>query len=326
LQIPPELRTALESEAASVPQSSIVSAAKRISDNYRQGEPTGTLTSVEALAYSLVRMPATYGAAVSALAFAPAAHSLLDLGAGPGTFGWAAVTCQEGMEQITFVEHDRALMDLGKNVAGHSKAPALRDASWQVADLKNPGEFPPHDIVTLSYSLAELGRFGILESAWKAARLALIVIEAGSPRGFVTVRAARARLIELGGSITAPCPHNNACPMPDNDWCHFAARVERTALHRRLKGGELSYEDEKFSYIVATPTYLEQAEARIIRRPDISPGLIQLTLCGQTGLSSAKVRKRDGDAWRMARKASWGDSWSLPVPGPKPQSQNLKNR
>ena len=55
---------------------------------------------------------------------------------------------------------------------------------------------------------------------------------------------------DLGWQLLGPVPafRGHALWRP-GDWCHFAARVNRSAEHRRIKGGELSYEDEKFSWI-----------------------------------------------------------------------------
>jgi len=95
--------------------------------------------------------------------------------------------------------------------------------------------------------------------------------------------------------------------MPADDWCHFGARLERSALHRRLKDGDLSYEDEKFSYVALAKSPCETVPARIIRRPEHSPGKIQLLICKDGRVDERNILKRDKDAFRQARKASWGD-------------------
>jgi ribosomal protein RSM22 (predicted rRNA methylase) len=94
------------------------------------------------------------------------------------------------------------------------------------------------------------------------------------------------------------------------DWCHFAARVDRTAEHRRLKDGELGYEDEKFSYLAFSKTPAAHAEARIVRHPQVHGGHIRLTLCTPEGLQSPTVTRSKKEAFRAARKAKWGDGWA----------------
>lgn len=95
------------------------------------------------------------------------------------------------------------------------------------------------------------------------------------------------------------------------DWCHFAVRLERTRLQRMVKGGELSYEDEKYSYLVALKEPAARAGARVLRHPRVQPGLIEVSLCTrEEGLRSARITKRNKEQWRAARKADWGDRWS----------------
>ena len=94
------------------------------------------------------------------------------------------------------------------------------------------------------------------------------------------------------------------------DWCHFAVRLERSAAHRRLKGGALGYEDEKFSYLVAGRAPAEMPLARIVRHPMARPGHIQLTLCTAQGLERRTVTKSQKEAYRRARRAEWGTAWS----------------
>jgi ribosomal protein RSM22 (predicted rRNA methylase) len=170
----------------------------------------------------------------------------------------------------------------------------------------------PADLVVLSYTAGEFRDcIGLIERAWAAARLALIVVEPGTPRGFEVIHAARDQLIRSGAEIAAPCPHATECPMKKPDWCHFAARIERTRMHRQLKAGDLGYEDEKFSYVIASRFPVHPAESRIVRHPWIEPGLVRLELCTPDGLRTQTVRKRGGEAFRRGRKANWGGEWQL---------------
>lgn len=311
MQLPPELRAGVEREAETIKPAVLASAAERLSLVYRQGFGRRNISGTESVAYSLVRLPATYAAVASVLGEIAPLRTLLDLGAGPGTAGWAAAECWPELQSITSVEREPALMSLGKSLASQARAETVRAGRWIAGDLTT-ASYEPHDAVILSYSLGEIAeplRFRIVEAAWGAALHALILIEPGTTAGFTAIRAARGRLIEMGGQIAAPCPHARACPIPAGDWCHFAARVERTALHRRLKGAAMSYEDEKFSYVAACRGTVEPARARIVRRPVKDAGLIQLSLCAGEGLTEKQIRKRDGDRWRAARKSAWGGRW-----------------
>src|ERR1044071_9630295 len=103
--------------------------------------------------------------------------------------------------------------------------------------------------------------------------------------------------------MAAPCPAAMPCPALPPDWCHFGARVERSSLHRRVKGGELGYEDEKFSYVALTRSAAETGGVRVVRRPQHQPGLIVLETCTTAGLRTERVGKRDKESFRKARKA-----------------------
>ena len=105
------------------------------------------------------------------------------------------------------------------------------------------------------------------------------MVERGTPAGFRGLLRARDTLVGAGFRVVAPCPHDQACPWADGrDWCHFAARVPRSARHRQVKGARLGWEDEKFSYLVAVRDGAGRPHGRIVRHPYQRKGLVELTV------------------------------------------------
>lgn len=201
------------------------------------------------------------------------------------------------------VERDAALLKEARAL--------LPGAEFISADAARIERFPQRDLVIAAYSASEIGA-AVVTRLWQAARVALVIVEPGTPKGFEFIRAIRAGLIAAGAHIAAPCPGAMPCPMANGDWCHFAARVERSSLHRRLKGGDLGYEDEKFSYVAFTREPVEPTAGRIIRRPQHHAGWIEIQTCTERGLETERVTKRDRDAFRDARRATWGTAWRWP--------------
>lgn len=196
----------------------------------------------------------------------------------------------------------------------------LRAAAWRRAVIGSGLTLPEADLVTVSYVLGELtapARTAVVAEAARAGQ-AVVLIEPGTPEGYLRIREARDQLIEAGLRIAAPCPHDGTCPIQvGQDWCHFSARVSRSSLHRQVKGGSLPYEDEKFSYVAATRFPTEPAASRITRKPQIRKGLVLLELCGpeESGLTRVNVTKRQGDLYKAARDVDWGQAWP---PAPQP--------
>jgi ribosomal protein RSM22 (predicted rRNA methylase) len=213
------------------------------------------------------------------------------------------------LQEFTMWEGNRGFAELGQRLAQASER--LQGSCWSITDLRNTRELPSADVVVLSYTIGELANASqIVALGWAAAKQLLVVIEPGTPRNFEQVARVRAELIARGAHVLAPCPHELACPMAAaNDWCHFAARLERTSEHRRMKGGELGYEDEKFSYVAFAKGHSRPAEARIVRHPITHSGFIRLTLCTDAGLREQTVRRSQKEAFRAARRAKWGDEW-----------------
>jgi len=301
VQLPQRIRRAIEEQAEEVGFGALKDAAMALSDAYRQGRSAPKLPDAERVAaYLVTRMPATYAATYSALSELPALEvaSVLDVGAGTGA---ASVAAREffATARVTMVERDTAFSEASRMW--------LPDAEVLAGDARSVA-LPRRDLVIAAYSVGEFGAAAV-KRLWEAAGVALVVVEPGTPRGFATILAIRDELIAAGAHVAAPCPMEEACPVMAPDWCHFAARVERSSLHRRVKGGELGHEDEKFSYIVLTREEVARATARVVRHPAHRPGLIEIQTCTVEGLRSERVGKRDRERFREARKAAWGGRW-----------------
>ncbi len=321
MQLPFILREAIEAEILRLKPDALRKAAAELSTTYRtSGEFITARMASEAhrIAYLATRLPATFASLHAVFSEIKnrlpeiLLNSLLDCGSGAGTAMWAACDVFNEVESVTNIERDKNLIETGKRLALNANHAAIPSAHWLASDLQNEFEIRPHDVVVISYTLGELheaAQTKLIQKAWQVAEKLVVVIEPGTPRGFHNVLTARSVLINLGAHVLAPCPHAQSCPMTETDWCHFSARVERAAFHRRAKDASLGYEDEKFSYLVAAKFDGEAANARIIRHPYIQKGHIQLALCTKDGLHHITVSKKDREAFRQARKSSWGEAW-----------------
>jgi ribosomal protein RSM22 (predicted rRNA methylase) len=300
---------------------------------------------VDVLAYAAYRMPATHAAMRSALARAAQAvpslapASLLDLGGGTGAAAWAATEVFPSLRSVTVLDQVPEALRLGQRLG--ARRPELRHAHWRTETLPPRSALPGAELVTISYVLGELSppdQAALLAAATAAAGGgtagggtagggaaggavaggAVAVVEPGTPAGYGRVLAARAALLAAGWRVAAPCPHQADCPLSDPDWCHFSVRINRSSLHRQVKGAQLGYEDEKFAYVVAVPgTEPDLAPhpppARVLRHPVTRKGLVALRLCtGAGAIAQDTVSKRQGDRYRAARDLAWGDPWSVP--------------
>jgi ribosomal protein RSM22 (predicted rRNA methylase) len=283
-------------------------AASAMSAAYREGRAVPLPDPARAAAYLVTRMPATFAAAHAVLRElrerlgAHTISSVLDIGAGAGAASLAARECFPEARTITLVERDPALAAAARQW--------LPEAAVMREDVTRIMTLPPHDLVMAAYSLGEIA--GPMAARWwQAARVALVVIEPGTPRGYALILKVRRELLEAGAWMAAPCPAATPCPLAAPDWCHFAARVERSSMHRRIKDAELGYEDEKFSYVALAREPVDLPASRIIRRPLHRPGLIVLETCAPAGVQLVRAPRHDRETFRAARKATWGAPWGF---------------
>ncbi|MFD8384569.1 small ribosomal subunit Rsm22 family protein [Streptomyces sp. NPDC059679] len=324
------LRAALAGLVDGLSARQAAQATGRLIENYRGRTPTDAPVlrdRADVVAYAAYRMPATFEAVRSALAafragapgWSPGSH--VDIGGGTGAATWATAAAWPDTERATTVlDWAEPALALGRELAGGAAVEALREVRWQRQVIGDGLSLPDGtDLVTVSYVLGELtaaDRHAVVDEAARAAQ-AVVLIEPGTPDGYLRIREARERLLAAGLRVVAPCPHSAQCPIePGADWCHFAARVSRSSLHRQVKGGSLPYEDEKFAYVAAARFPAAPADARVVRRPQLRKGQVLLDLCGPDGLRRETVTKRQGPRYRTARDADWGDAW----PGEDPHA------
>jgi ribosomal protein RSM22 (predicted rRNA methylase) len=308
-----DLEVALD--AALGPGGELAPAVAALSAAYRSGRrPGNLLTSPTAVrAYAAFRMPATFAAVRAALRAAPDLRpaTLLDVGGGTGAAVWAAAAELPSLRGAQVLDGSVAALDLGRTLAARAPDPVLAGATWTRA--RWPTDLPAADVVTMAYFVGELAAADQVAAVTAATERApaVAVVEPGTPAGFRDLLRARDTLVGAGFRVVAPCPHDLACPWATGpDWCHFAARLPRSARHRQVKGGTLGWEDEKFSYVVAVRDGGTRADGRIVRHPHQRKGLVELTVCAsRPGIERVPVSKRQGADYKAARDATWGDPW-----------------
>jgi ribosomal protein RSM22 (predicted rRNA methylase) len=293
-----------------------------LSENYRANERTGSTfihDDLDALAYATYRMPATLAAVRAVLRqirlrlpeWNP--QTFLDVGAGTGSGLWAMAEEWPELRRSTLVDSSLPMITLGQRLVRPTEVHALREAEWRYGEILMDPRFDSSQAVLTSYVLNEVPTGQLettVERLWDCAEELFIAIEPGTPQGFHAIKRIRKKLIELDANILVPCPHGNACPMPADDWCHFSVRLPRNQIHREVKPGRLPYEDEKFSYVVASKIPVVPARARILRHPLYRRGMVRLTLCDENGISLRTVtRGKDREIYRAARDADWGDEF-----------------
>ncbi|MBN9244432.1 MAG: methyltransferase type 11 [Mesorhizobium sp.] len=319
MELPAQLRQGVDALLEGTPLAALKDAGKALSGRYRAEVRDGRLHMADDLAvkaYLAQRLPATFAAVRAAMGaleearpgFSPA--TLLDIGAGPGTALWAASDTWPSLGRATLLEASAPVRAAGQALA--REMPVRCDWLSGDATLALPA-IEAADLVTLAYVLDELPPASLpklVDRLWALTAGTLLVVEPGTPAGWRRILDVRAQLIAAGGHVTAPCPHHAACPLAAPDWCHFSRRVARSRLHRLAKDADVPWEDEKFIYLAVSrePATAPNA-ARVLAPPRAGSGKVALKLCRPDGTAVERLfTKRDGEAYKAARRADWGDA------------------
>lgn len=191
MDLPIELRNELEARINSSQIKELIQNTKNLSEKYRNesGNSKRLLTtSKEATAYSLFRMPATYGAVHKALEHTfnlieDEIHTMLDAGAGTGAASWAASELLD-VNNIVCLEREKAMLELGEDLVKSSNLESLKKSKWLQRDLVKDNIEEKAELVIASYVLNEMKkdeRMKVLEKLWNSTEKILLIIEPGTP-------------------------------------------------------------------------------------------------------------------------------------------------
>lgn len=309
MQLPLYLQEKVNKLYAELKSGELEKTQKNLTSRYKNetGESKSLISSKQdGLLYAISRMPATYAVIytlISQLAeqgVISEIDSVLDVGAGTGA-GYFAVKELDERVAVKLVEREEFMIDVCKTLAGEDveilKSDIIRDELNENADL-----------VMTSYVLSEMKEQDRLNSVLKLLNLAnkyLLIIDTGTPRVYENMMTVKIFVEDKGFSVVAPCM-SKKCGLK-NDYCQFYARVERSALMKQAKSGELSYEDEKYFYLLISKESNKIEGSRVLRRPGIKPNMIEHTLCSVDGVSKKTFTKKNKELFKVAKKAKIND-------------------
>ncbi len=244
--------------------------------------------------------------------------TILDLGSGPGAIIWAVLSylnlqhINRVFPNILAVDKDEKMLWYGKELI-KQEIGISKKVVFEKNDILKIKNFD-FDLVMLSYVANELKNFQIdkIINRWFFSKSKIIVfVEPGTRCGFKNIKYIRASLIKKSCDLIAPCPNTLKCPIPKNDWCHFFVRVKRSKIHKYIKGASLGYEDEKFSYVIATKQKIKHPKARILRFVKKTKKDLQFVLCKDGKISLEKVLRKDKKRYKIVEKLNWGDLFDV---------------
>lgn len=321
MRMPEEVNNKVAELAGNLGKNKSIEIFRNLSDRYmdeKNGE--SLLTSYEeAVVYAMTRMPSTYAAVSKALSmFVDTINeeikidSLLDVGAGTGAATIATLNYFD-VNDIRLIEREESMIKVGNELVKEALAKnRAQTVEWMKKDFKEIDEnsLKTANLVISSYMLNELNGKDLLNAVQKLFFLTnnvLLIVEPGTPKDHKNIIKIKNYLVSVGANIVAPCTIDRGCKLPEDDWCHFRARVERTKLQKDAKKGELAYEDEKFTYLVVSRKSLSKAKTRIIRHPIINKNTIDVKVCENGEIKEGTYTKRDKNIFSMLKKAEVGE-------------------
>ena len=306
--LPEQVRQKLSEFFAGQNKSSLHDSRENLTNKYKSNQAVNKSvfeSKQDSMVYAISRMPATFGVIYRLLCDLleqkriDEISSVIDIGSGTGAGFFA---CKEvfGDIEISLFERDKHMIDVF-NQFETGVCVKRFDLVKDEINLKA-------DLVMSSYVFSELseeGRINSLKKMLESSNRFVLLIDTGTPRTYENFMKLKKMVFDMGFAVTAPCM-SQKCGLK-NDYCQFYTRVERSGLMKLAKNASLSYEDEKFFYLMIdkkAKAYDEFVERRVIYRPKITNNFIELKLCSKNGVEVKNFTKKDKDLFKKARKIS----------------------
>lgn len=302
MNLPENVSEKLESLYFEFDKKKLKSTQENLTKKYKTetGNSVNKIETKEAgLLYAISRMPATFAVTKSVLDEMVIENNfndietIFDIGSGTGAGYLALSETFENADIKLFEREDNMIFAFSK----------IFDYPVSKFDIVHSKINEKSDLVLCSYVLSEMtesDRKIAIDNLLKMTDKYLLLIDTGTPETFREYMEIKKYVLNSGYSVIAPCK-TNCCDLGE-DYCQFYARVERSKLMKMAKDAELSYEDEKYFYLlISKEKTQENNKCRVIRRPSYETNRVKLVVCDD-GKKDIVITKSDKEKYKKSRK------------------------
>lgn len=206
MELPKIVQERVEEEIKNIKLSELRKVSEEISNKYldnKNGTNKSILnTKLQVLAYSIMRMPATYAANTKVLEYVfrkvnkEEVKNIIDIGAGVGTSAWAILQYINN-PNILCIEKQKDMQELGMHIMDGIEE--LKNVYWENLDIINSNIKRTADLVICSYAINEIPKEKRIDIVNKIIELSdnlAIIIEPGTPAGFENIKLIKKYAVE----------------------------------------------------------------------------------------------------------------------------------